>query len=306
MSRSYKATGINLKAMPMGETDRLLTILTVEQGLVRVIVPGARKHKSRLGGRSSQFVVNELFIVQGKSLDKLVQAETVRSFPGLSADLARLTASQYLAELVLCQALSEQPQAELFALLIEQLQRLEQAEGDDVLACLSQGIFQLLILAGVAPELEQCSMSQVAIQPDLSHSDWRVGFSATSGGVISLEQIGRERIRHGAPSPRARMSKERYASRNGYSGQSRQGRSPNSPQATLISAQELQLMKRLGESTLVTRQADLPIAADAEQTRLLWQRIERLLRQYAEYHFDRTIRSATLIDACFPVAVSSN
>jgi DNA repair protein RecO (recombination protein O) len=103
------------------------------------------------------------------------------------------------------------------------------------------------------------------------------------------------------------MSKERYASIHGYSGQSRQGRSPKSPQATLISAQELQLMKRLGDPTLVTRQADLPIAADAaEQTRLLWQRIERLLRQYAEYHFDRTIRSATLIDACFPVAVSSN
>ncbi|MEL6397769.1 MAG: DNA repair protein RecO [Cyanobacteria bacterium J06626_4] len=148
MSRSYKATGINLKGIPMGETDRLVTILTIEQGLVRVIVPGARKHKSRLGGRSSQFVVNELFIVQGKSLDKLVQAETIRSFPGLSADLARLTASQYLAELVLYQALSEQPQEELFGLLVAQLQQLEQAQGNDILAALTQGIVQLLIAAG--------------------------------------------------------------------------------------------------------------------------------------------------------------
>ncbi|MEO1298042.1 MAG: DNA repair protein RecO, partial [Cyanobacteria bacterium J06636_16] len=138
MSRSYKATGINLKGMPMGETDRLLTILTAEQGLIRVLAPGARKHKSRLAGRSSQFVVNNIFVVQGKRLDKLVQADTVRSFPGLSADLAKLTASQYLAELVLCQALSEQPQEELFTLLVEHLQRLEQATGDGVLACLNQ------------------------------------------------------------------------------------------------------------------------------------------------------------------------
>jgi DNA repair protein RecO (recombination protein O) len=33
----------------MGETDRLLTILTTEFGLVRGIAPGSRKHKSRLG-----------------------------------------------------------------------------------------------------------------------------------------------------------------------------------------------------------------------------------------------------------------
>lgn len=302
MSRSYKATGINLKAMPMGETDRLLTILTVERGLVRVIVPGARKHKSRLGGRSSQFVVNELFVVQGKSLDKLVQAETVRSFPGLSADLARLTASQYLAELVLCQALSEQPQGELFALLIQQLQRLEQASQEGVLANLSQGIFQLLILAGVAPELRQCSMSQVEITPDLGQGDWKIGFSAVSGGILSLDQLGKAPI---ASSFRARMPTGRYAVSSRVGTRDGTGRSPKTSHTTLISAQELLLLKRLEDAQAIADLSDLPFTADAEHMRLLWQRIERLLRQYAEYHFDRAIRSATLIDACFPVAVPS-
>ena len=69
MSRTYKATGINLKAIPMGENDRLMTILTKEYGLLRAIAPGARKHKSRLGGRSALFVVNELMLSKGKSLD---------------------------------------------------------------------------------------------------------------------------------------------------------------------------------------------------------------------------------------------
>jgi DNA repair protein RecO (recombination protein O) len=31
----------------------------------------------------------------------------------------------------------------------------------------------------------------------------------------------------------------------------------------------------------------------------LWFSLERLLRQYAQYHFDRPIRSAALMDACF-------
>jgi DNA repair protein RecO (recombination protein O) len=296
MSRSYKATGIILKGMPMGETDRLVTILTIEHGLVRVMVPGARKHKSRLAGRSSQFVVNELFIVQGKSLGKLVQAETVRSFPGLSTDLARLTASQYLAELVLCQALSEQPQGELFALLIEQLQRLEQAASTDILACLNQGIFQLLMVAGVAPELHQCCISQRAIAPDLASADWHVGFSPASGGVVAVDQLTQSRLGR----PRAKTPSGRYA----VNGQGAPRRSPQNPADSLISAQELVWLQQLGRTEAVT-QRSLPGMATAEQQRLGWQRIERLLRQYAEFHFDRPIRSATLIDACFPNPISA-
>ncbi len=186
MSRTYKATGINLKAAPMGETDRLITILTKEYGLLRAIAPGARKHKSRLGGRSGLFVVNELMLSKGKSLDKMIQAQTQQSFPGLSQDLARLTAGQYLAELVLCEA-SEQPQADLFELLVAHLERLESAAPGAVLACLAQGTFHILALAGIAPELRQCCLSRTPIQPQLGNQ-WQTGFSIPAGGVITLEQ----------------------------------------------------------------------------------------------------------------------
>lgn len=280
----------------MGETDRLLTILTIEHGLIRVIVPGARKHKSRLAGRSSQFVVNELFIVQGKRLDKLVQAETVRSFPALATDLAKLTASQYLAELVLCQALTGQPQAELFALLVEHLQRLETATGSSILACLSQGIFHLLALAGVAPEVQRCSVSQTEIVPDFTQPDWRIEFNPVSGGIVSLEQSGQSIDRS--------FHQGRYRVKESESSASRYGR-PQTPKVTLITALELALLQQLGQQKLISSQPMLGLTANAEKTMLLWQRIERLLRQYAEHHFDRPIRSATLMDVCFPIAVPS-
>jgi DNA repair protein RecO (recombination protein O) len=161
MSRSYKTTGINLKVAPMGEADRLVTLLTLEHGLIRAIAPGARKHHSKLGGRSGLFVINELVIAPGKSLDKIVQAETQRSFPGLSQTLAKLTASQYLAELTLCEAQSEQPQASFFYLLVEHLERLEQASTDAmVLACLAHATFHILAIAGVAPEVYQCCVTR--------------------------------------------------------------------------------------------------------------------------------------------------
>ena len=189
MSRTYKTIGIILKALPMGEADRLVTVLTPESGLVRAIAPGARKHKSRLGGRTGLFVINELLLSKGKSLDKIIQAETVRSFPALSADLGRLTASQYLSELVLCEAVSEVPQAELYGFIVALFERLEQLQSAQVLAELAQAVVHLLRLGGVAPEVYQCCLTGAIVQPDLENPNWRIGFSAVGGGVVKLEAM---------------------------------------------------------------------------------------------------------------------
>ncbi|MDA0266733.1 MAG: DNA repair protein RecO [Cyanobacteria bacterium] len=293
MSRSYKTTGINLKGMPMGESDRLLTILTIEHGLIRAIAPGARKHKSRLGGRSGQFVVNDLLVVQGKKLDKVIQAETVQSFPQLATDLIRLTASQYLAELVLGQALSGQPQEALFTLFVEHLSRLEQAPTAGVLASLCQGIFHLLTLAGVAPEVRQCCVSQVAITPDLSQVGGQVGFSA--GGIVRTDLLHQLPTTTRSRGPRTAPG--RYAVKGSM-------RSVDGMETTLISAAELALLQRLGSSELISSQPQTASLTHAQATNPLWQRIERLLRHYVQHHFDRPIRSASLIDTCFALPVT--
>ncbi|MEM9806402.1 MAG: DNA repair protein RecO [Cyanobacteria bacterium P01_D01_bin.56] len=290
MSRTYKATGINLKAAPMGENDRLMTILTKEYGLLRAIAPGARKHKSRLGGRSGLFVVNELMLSKGKSLDKMIQAQTQQSFPGLSRDLARLTAGQYLAELVLCEA-SEQPQEELFELLVAHLERLETASSGAVLACLAQGTFHLLALAGVAPELRYCCLSRAPIQPKLNRGEtpWQIGFSIPAGGVITLEQLERLENNTGPADYETSRSKRIYGSLT-----------------TTIGAAELALLQQLAQPELVlTQDSSLPsIEGVSAAPHGLWRRVERLLRNYAQFHFDRPIRSAALIDSCFTAYAS--
>ncbi|MGH7998358.1 MAG: DNA repair protein RecO, partial [Brasilonema sp.] len=189
MTKTYKATGINLKAQALGESDRLVTILTREFGLIRVVAPGSRKHNSSLGGRSGVFVVNELLITKGRSLDKITQAQTIKSYPGLAKDLVKLAASQYLAEIVLHQALSEQPQEELYELLNEHLSRLEalpKAEAFDVVAHLAHGIFHLLALAGLTPQVQVCCLTGRSLIPDFTDPTWQVGFSIPTGGTICL------------------------------------------------------------------------------------------------------------------------
>jgi len=198
MSQTYQATGINLKGMPFGERDRLLTILTPEYGLIRAVAGGARKYHSRLRGRSELFVVNQLLLVKGRSsLHRLTQAETLYTYSKLSQNLGKLAVSQYLVEIVLRFALSEQPQTELFTLLREHLYRIENCSPNPspemLLYLLNQGIFHLLSLAGIAPQLYHCCLTQRPLNLDHSNPHWRIGFSYQAGGIVSQ---GKEGVNH--------------------------------------------------------------------------------------------------------------
>lgn len=295
MSRTYKATGINLKSMPFGESDRLLTILTRELGLIRVLAPGARKHRSRLGGRTSLFVVNELLIAQGRSLDKITQAETLESYAGLGQDLGKLAAGQYLAELVLSQALSDQPQEELFALLSEHLSRLESLPNrpgpeslTQLVAYLTHGIYHLLALAGTAPQVHACCVTQRPLIPNFTDPNWRVGFSSLAGGTVSLSELA---------NLQAEPPSEAWFPAPSETGTGRVQVLPASPPAARrrhslhnrqINAKELALLQQLAA----------PQLPPAERVPLLspWMAIERILRHYAQYHLGCFIRSAALID----------
>ena len=48
MSLNQRLKGLSLKVGPLGENDRLLTILSEENGISRFAIPGARKPKSSM------------------------------------------------------------------------------------------------------------------------------------------------------------------------------------------------------------------------------------------------------------------
>lgn len=319
MGGTYKTIGINLKSTPLGESDRLLTVLTGESGLVRLVAPGARKHKSSLGGRASLFVVNQLLIAKGRTLDKIVQAETLESFPGISPNLAKLTAAQYLAELVLFQALSEQPQTELLCLLREHLSRIEQFAADYTLPALTHATFHLLALAGLTPQLHCCGISQKPIALESVDSAHAVAFSVAAGGLIWLDQL--DQLDRVSKAPVRKAASKAASGAATYTVESvtpaadpvnseiqRQPIAKSGPRAktadllTPLDATTLNLLQQLTQPHFieVAIQSRSDVLDPAHQQN--WLTIERVLRHYAQYHFDRPIRSATLIDLCFPPA----
>ncbi len=277
MNQKYKATGIVLKGSSLKETDRLVTILTSEYGLIRAVAPGAKKHKSRLRGRTELFVVNEFLIVPGRSLDKVVQADTIYTYPGLSRDIGKLACAQYLAELALALALSEQPQIELYELLNEHLRRLEKLDAQtSAYPYLAQAVFHLLAIAGLAPQVYACCLTQTLLPPNLTAPSWRVGFSINGGGVVALSTQNNSAVTSDNDS--------------------------NEPPTKIdyrLTAAELTILQLLDRASLPTTElANLAATANIILEDA-WIRIEKILREYIQYQIGKTISSATLVDKLY-------
>ncbi len=180
--------GLALNCRPLGENDRLLTLLSDEQGVVRLAVPGARKPRSSL---AAAVPLSHLRLqVGGRSgLRRVRQLKVLRSYSGLAQQLEALAAAQALTELCLALVPSEAPAPGILADVLMQLGRLDalvRERGCDLeaLAIAVQGSVHLLALGGYALPLGRCARSGAPLEPPLGNWDWRCSLVPSEGLAI--------------------------------------------------------------------------------------------------------------------------
>ena len=100
MSGDRRMTGLALKVGPLGEHDRLLTLLSDEAGVVRLAVPGARKPRSSLAA-AVPLTLLDLQVVGRRGLKRVRQLQVVHNYGGVGRQLETLAAAQALAELAI-------------------------------------------------------------------------------------------------------------------------------------------------------------------------------------------------------------
>jgi DNA repair protein RecO (recombination protein O) len=145
-----------LQRNELGESDRIVTLLTCDQGILRALAPAARRSKKRFGGCLELFCRIEASITDkgaGK-LARLEEAALLDSHEAIKTDLLAIAHGSYLAELILV-FWGERDEAEkAHALLCKNLKRLE--DGPLSTQELRQFELQVLSLAGFAPSLDAC------------------------------------------------------------------------------------------------------------------------------------------------------
>jgi len=138
--RSYKTEGIVLKRINYGEADCILTIYTKHYGKIRAIAKGVRKLTSRKAGSLELFNNVVLFLVKGKNLDIITEAQVVNLFRYWRKDLLRVGVAYYFCELTDKLTPDEQPNQEIFNLLKDYLSKLSRSSLSDLIKSFEKDI----------------------------------------------------------------------------------------------------------------------------------------------------------------------
>jgi len=172
---TFKTKGIILKRTNLGEADRILTIFTEKQGKIKAIAKGIRKTLSRLAGHLEPFCLVNLQIAEGRNLDIVTEAETIKCFIKLRGNLRATHQAYYLAEIIEKMTAEGEKHLAIFDLLEQVLEHLDNGKNKLLLS-----YFEINFLAesGFAPELYKCISCGRKLQPDENY------FSFRQGGIV--------------------------------------------------------------------------------------------------------------------------
>jgi DNA repair protein RecO (recombination protein O) len=182
--QGYRDDGVVLRTQKLGEADRIITLLTRQNGRVRAVAKGVRRTKSRFGGRLEPFNHVDVMIHPGRSLDVITQAEVIRPYGApLAEDYPRYTAGTAMLETAeRFTPMEKEPALRQYLLLIGGLRTLSEtgAEAREPRLVLDAYLLRSLAVAGYAPALEECAKCGAA-------GKRLVAFAVAAGGMACAE-----------------------------------------------------------------------------------------------------------------------
>lgn len=172
--------GIVIRYANFSESSRMLTLLTMEEGLISAAAKGARRMKSALRTVSEAFVLGEYTLHSGRGgTPTITGASLIDSFYDLREDLDRLSCATEMGELVLALAPEGDPAPELFSLMARSLGSLCH-DGEDPFKVGMHFQARAMALAGYAPQVKTCCLCEGELGQ-------RPGFSPSDGGSVCTE-----------------------------------------------------------------------------------------------------------------------
>ena len=147
--------GLIIREQTIGESDRLVTLLTGDLGLVRAFVRRAKTIKNQNLSATSLFVYGEFSLYRGRDAYVVDAAQPIEMFFDLRADIERLALAQYFAQLTYFLGAEEQPAPETLRLVLNALHLLCKGEKDMRIVKAAVEM-RMLTLGGYMPNLLAC------------------------------------------------------------------------------------------------------------------------------------------------------
>lgn len=155
MGEKIAVTGMVLSAMPIGENDKRVTLLTKERGKIAAFARGARRQHSPMLAATSPFAFGTFSLYEGKNSYTMERASIERYFREIAGDYDAACMGYYFLEVAdyFCQENNDE--SEMLVLLYQSMRALLSPAFDGRLV---RAIFETKALAanGFAPNVSSC------------------------------------------------------------------------------------------------------------------------------------------------------
>lgn len=176
---TYRDEIVVLRTHKLGEADRIVTMLSRNHGKIRAVAKGVRRTASKFGARLEPFMVADVQLYAGRSLDIIQQAESLGSYGAeISSDYGSYTAANVMVETADRVTGDDGGGVQQYLLLVGALRSLARGDHPPGLT-LDSYLLRSLSIAGWAPTFGDCAVTG-APGP---HS----AFVVQLGGVVSDE-----------------------------------------------------------------------------------------------------------------------
>jgi len=177
MSETFNTKALVLNRHIYCEYDSRVTVYTVDFGKIDLLARGTQKPGSKLAAHIEPLSLVNLMIVKGKNTDYIGSSVISDAYAGIKGDLTKLPAAGSALFAFNRLVRHEEKDEELFNLLLEFLDILDQKprQADWLLASWS---LKFLSALGYQPELYRCVFCQKRLVPE------KLYFNAKEGGII--------------------------------------------------------------------------------------------------------------------------
>ena len=169
----YRDEGVVLRAIKLGEADRIVTIFTQGHGKIRAVAKGIRKTTSKFGARLEPTSHVALQLYEGRELDIVTQTESIDHFRSIRDDFDRIARASSMLEAVDQMSQEGGVNPRLYQMLLGGLRSLD---GDNSPVILPAFFWKLLSLEGYHPILDRCA--------ECGSEGPLVAFDLESGGLL--------------------------------------------------------------------------------------------------------------------------
>lgn len=151
-----KTDGIIIKEQTIGESDRLVTILTRNEGIIKAFARRAKNLKDSKNSSTGLLCYSRLSLYRGRDKYIVDGAIPLEVFFGLRSDIERLSLAQYFCELASQLVPEETDSEEYLRLVLNSLHFLAKSN-KDIFQIKAITELRMLTLAGYMPDLLCCA-----------------------------------------------------------------------------------------------------------------------------------------------------